>query len=243
MNKFKIFEILWLLIPGFKLKNILRIILFKLFNKLAVTPKTTVKKGSTVLLVGIHLTKTVESWIDAVGVNGHLIVVEASRESYKKVKQEILGGKVDNVIFQNIAAWNEQGMIKLEIGDRPGSTKVRDTRARYTPSFLDEGNIYYTDEIQIASDKLDNVLNNIGIKKVDHIQLNINGSEIEAIEGLEKTIKLYKPSFSIKSETNLGDGEIPTSDVVLKTLEEKNYYVICKKYMPKGPDRIFAIYL
>jgi len=29
----------------------------------------------------------------------------------------------------------------------------------------------------------------------------------------------------------------------LKTLEEKNYYVICKKYMPKGPDRIFAIYL
>jgi len=131
----------------------------------------------------------------------------------------------------------------LKIGDRPGSTMVKDIQADYSEPVISNHNINYIDEIQINADQLDNVLIDMGVKRVDYIQLHINGSEIEAIEGLEKTIKLYKPSFSIKSETNLGDGEIPTSDVVLKTLEEKNYYVICKKYMPKGPDRIFAIYL
>lgn len=120
---------------------------------------------------------------------------------------------------------------------------VKDIQADYSEPVISNHNINYIDEIQINADQLDNVLIDMGVKRVDYIQLHINGSEIEAIEGLEKTIKLYKPSFSIKSETNLGDGEIPTSDVVLKTLEEKNYYVICKKYMPKGPDRIFAIYL
>ena len=148
MNKIEIFETLWMLIPGHRFKNILRIKFYKIFNKMIITPKTTVKKGATVLLVGIHVAQTVETWLDAVGVNGRVIVVEASKESYDKVKKEIIEiKKYDNAIFENIAAWNKEGTKTIEIGDRPGSTKVKNIQAHYTKEDLAENNIYYTGTI------------------------------------------------------------------------------------------------
>jgi len=82
-------------------------LIFKIFNIFAVNPKYVVKKGATVLLVGIHNHNTVTKFIELVGKKGLVIVVEASPHSYNNVMTKIMSdSKVSNVIFKNLAAYN-----------------------------------------------------------------------------------------------------------------------------------------
>ena len=229
-----IYELLWLIFAPHKLKYSLRLRFFQIFHSLS--PVVTVDEGATVVLVGCWSIFTLEKWFNAIGASGKLIIVEADPLSYSILVQEIMQRKNhQEIMLHNIAAWSEKAELTFEKADRPGSNKVEETNVHY-----EELIGTYIEKIKVPANTLDNILSNDNVGKIDHIQLNINGAEIEALKGLEKTISLFHPSFSILSETKSDETGEPVSGMVVSFLEGKGYDVRLHEHMPQSPDRVFA---
>jgi hypothetical protein len=63
--------------------------------------KTTLaNKGDTVLHAGVWRIETVEGWVDAVGENGHVIIVEADPQNAEILEIEKRRRELDNVTMR-----------------------------------------------------------------------------------------------------------------------------------------------
>lgn len=229
-----IYELLWLIFAPHKLKNSLRLRFFQIFHSLS--PMVTVDEGATVVLVGCWSIFTLEKWFNTVGPSGKLIIVEADPLSYSILVQEIMQRKNhQDIMHHNVAAWSEKAELTFEKADRPGSNKVEETNVHY-----EELIGTYVEKIKVPANTLDNILSDDNVGKIDHIQLNINGAEIEALKGLENIISLFHPSFSILSETKSDETGEPVSGIVVSFLESRGYHVKMHEHMPQSPDVVYA---
>jgi len=43
----------------------------------------------------------------------------------------------------------------------------------------------------VTADKIDNILDSIGISKIDFVRIQVNGAEIEVLKGMSKTLENY----------------------------------------------------
>jgi FkbM family methyltransferase len=85
-------------------------------------------------------------------------------------------------------AWNKKDTLAFRSHDAISSIKGVSEVASTHPA-LD----------RIVVNTIDNLVNELGINRIDVIKMDIEGAEIEAIEGAEKTIKLHRPVLMIEA--------------------------------------------
>ena len=73
------------------------------------------------------------------------------------------------------------------------------------------------ESVPINVDKIDNLLDGVFDEKIDFVKMDIEGSEREAIKGMERLIKKYKPKMSL-SVYHLEDDK----EVIKKMVKEMN---------------------
>lgn len=99
---------------------------------------------------------------------------EPDKENYLRIKT--LAEKDNKILAFERGLWSDTTVLRFS------------SRVRETSTISDKGDV----EIKVTS--IDEILNG---KPVTFIKLDIEGSEMEAIKGAEKTIKLYKPKLAI----------------------------------------------
>ena len=141
-----------------------------------------VEKGDTVIDAGIScFHPELLKYSEMAGKDGEIIAFEASPVEYKKILADWDFEKYKNIKIENLGLWDSETtlMISDDIG---GSSVVYD---------------YLNRNIECKLVKLDDYVQKNNIKKVDYIKMDIEGAEINALKGAEKTIKKYHPKLAI----------------------------------------------
>ena len=111
-----------------------------------------------------------------VGNNGKVISVEADKNNFKILKQNLSKNNITNVTPINKGIWNKSGHLKF--------FKEHNQRNSLVEDLLDD--VQISDSIEV--DTVDNILSLLGIEHVDLISMEINAAEINGLKGMDKIL-------------------------------------------------------
>jgi len=144
-----------------------------------------------------------------VGETGKVIVFEPDTENYRKLESNIRLNGLKNVIIINKALWSEDKTLKFNNKHTAGS------------SFFFNASPHV---VEISAVSIDNELERLGINKVNFIKMDIEGSEIRAIEGAKKVLMDNNVNLAVASYHIINGEE--TSVEVENMLEKFRYEAI-----------------
>lgn len=127
-----------------------------------------------------------------VGGKGRVIAIEASPENFSNLKLVTKG--IQNIILVEKALWNKKGesdfWINTSISMLHWTGHRIPGRKHGEPKQLSEYNIGLGYRlVTVETDKLDNILKDLGVEKVNLLAWDIEGAEVEALEGCEEYLK------------------------------------------------------
>lgn len=134
------------------------------------------KKGMNVIDIGAHIGVYTVLAAEKVGKKGEVIAIEPEPKNYKQLLENIKLNNFQNVIPRNLALANHESLGKLYLSSDSLS---------YSLLSCENKNPY----LEVAVKTLDNLLEEINLKKVDIIKIDTEGSEIPILKGAEKTLK------------------------------------------------------
>lgn len=121
-----------------------------------------------------------------IGGNGKIIAIEPLSEPVKMFKENIKLNNFKNILIEKCALWkkNTNGKIYFNKDDYGQASIVNKSK-------LFE---------KIKLKKLDDIVTKHNLKEVNLIKLDLQGAEIFAIEGAEKTISKFKPILYLECD-------------------------------------------
>ena len=143
--------------------------------------------------IGVH---TIE-WAAAMTGWGSVIAIEAQERIYYALAGNIAINNCFNAIAMNAAVSSENGIMKIPVPDylAPASFGSLELRPRPDTEFIGQA-IDYSDEASVPVQKL--ALDTLQLPRVDLIKIDIEGMEMEALEGARATIERSRPILLIE---------------------------------------------
>ena len=183
-----------------------------------------VNPGETCVLAGIFNASTIESFLSAVGKNGKVIIVEAGSGNVKRLKEEIASsiGLQDNLYFVNKAVWNKKGsmgFISPDDTETQGFNRLASDELQSFPYHL----IANPKTIDVETDTLDSIAEETNCDVIHHVNLTINGAELQALDGISEIVE-KNPQVRIYINSEY---EMPCVQV-LEKLKNMNFNVFTK---------------
>ncbi|MCK4589319.1 MAG: FkbM family methyltransferase [Nanoarchaeota archaeon] len=132
------------------------------------------KEGDVIIDCGAYLGYFTVFAAKKVGKKGKVIAFEPETKNYNFLKKIIDSEKLENVIVIKKALYNEKKELCFK------------SRFMFS-SISNKKNV--SKGKKIISTTLDYELERLGIKKVDFIKMDIEGAELEALEGAKNTLK------------------------------------------------------
>ena len=123
------------------------------------------------------------------GKKGKVFAFEPDPDNYQRLIKLIKLNKSKNIIPSNKALWSKKE--KLVFLNKSNMCSGIDFKNNH---HINRNN---SKRIEIMADSLDNQLSKLKINKVDFIKMDVEGAEMEAINGAENIIKEFKPRLAI----------------------------------------------
>jgi len=170
-----------------------------------------IKEGSTVIDGGAFHGDMAQYFSKKVGRDGNVYSFEPLKYNLIILNEIIYKYDLRNVNIIPKALWNKRDRIPFYLSDyQNAGSPLKEFRKVKKEKFL-----------KIQADSLDNIVKNLNIKKVDYVWMNIEGSEINALKGMKKTLKDNKCKLCISTH-KVNDDYTSTNDVI-KILNEYGY--------------------
>lgn len=161
-------------------------------------------KGDVFIDVGAHVGKYTLQVARIVEDDGLVIAIEPHPENYQALLKGIQLNGFKNIIALNVAAWNKECKIKLFIHDA----------AVHHSTKIDLG----LGQIEVQARTIDQVIDELDVKRVNWVKIDVEGAEVEVLRGLKKTLASHNPRLIIEVQRkNLKN--------VLKFMENYKYMV------------------
>jgi len=131
--------------------------------------------------IGAHIGKYTIQVAKNIGSSGHVIAIEADPENYETLVRNIKLNNLENVFAINMACWDKKEDLCLymrPMGEKAGSSVVKSTVTSRV--------------INIQSDTLDNILDNLGIHFVNVVKIDVECAEEKVLAGMGKIISNNK---------------------------------------------------
>lgn len=172
------------------------------------------KRGDVVIDCGAHIGNCAILFSRLVKEEGLVIALEPFKSSFEILQKRLKRLKIKNVVAYNKGLWETDSELTLRIFSNSISNKI-----------VDEMNVETSDEENIRIDciTLDTLINELGLKRVDLVKMDIEGAEIEALKGAPVTMNTLSPRFLIASY-HMRDNE-KTYIQVERMLAENGYTV------------------
>lgn len=159
-----------------------------------------------------------------VGKTGKVIAVEPAPITYELFKKNIELQKYQNISSYNFAFSNNIGTVDFFISNSSNWSRIVGEK---DPYHGDEGKI-----IKIECKPIDDFIEELGLKKLDLIRIDLEGYEYEIFQGAKKTLSQLKPMLQIEVHRDFMG--IEKSLTFLKNLKNIGYDVAY--YIPRGVD-------
>jgi len=140
-------------------------------------------KGETIVEAGAFIGFYVVRAAEIVGDAGKVIAIEAVNENFEIMKRNVEANHLKNVILVNKAVWNT-------------STKIKFYREGKQIGSITQEVVATDNFIEVQADTIDQILAENNISKIDFIRIQLNGVELEALEGMGHTLS-YRPKVLV----------------------------------------------
>lgn len=146
-------------------------------------------KGDVVVDAGAHYGFYTLHASRLVGADGMILSFEPHPKNYERFLTNLSSNGIRNVIPLNKA---------LGECDKPIRLYVSSHSERHSTSFMLNPSTHYSGSyVYVESARLDTVVGELGIKRVDLIKIDVEGAELSILKGAEKTIGQFRPSLTI----------------------------------------------
>lgn len=171
------------------------------------------REGMTFIDIGSHFGFFTMLGSHLVGKKGKILAFEPTPSTYKKLEENVIDRL--NVETFNIAAFSENTEIDFfDYGIK---------KSAYNSAFGSRSkSLIRENKILVNARKVDDILEERGVKSVDCIKIDAESSEFHVLEGMKKTLRRYKPKIILE----VGDFDISgsvNSQEVIKGLQHLNY--------------------
>jgi FkbM family methyltransferase len=163
----------------------------------SVPPEFLANPGETVVLIGFHRIDSVMLWSHVVGKGGKVVLIEAVPSYIQNIQVNLkhhLDWPIDNIIYVNKGVGAGKGQARLQIGRRADFTKVADQSIDDQLPASD-----FVEDIDIELESVDQILADLEIDAVDHVHMTISGMELEALRGMQRTLRQPRLRVYIRS--------------------------------------------
>ena len=151
-----------------------------------------IKPGMNVVDVGAHIGYYTLQMAHLVGESGEVIAIEPTPDNANLLKMNIEANGYRNVRIYEVAIGAENGTARLYISRNPGLCSLIPSDVHYS-------------YVEVPLRTLDTLLEQEG--KIDYIRMDIQGSEVEAIKGMQGILQKYGPALFIETHQWAVGGE------------------------------------
>jgi FkbM family methyltransferase len=137
------------------------------------------KRGAVVVDAGARIGAFTAKISAAVGEEGRIIAIEPEPRNFACLCKNIEANHLKNVVAIQKALWGQKRKLDIYLSGNAAAHSVY-----HDPFYSSTDN-----SIDVEADTLDGILEGLGIGSVDFIKMDIEGSEIEALQGMRKTLE------------------------------------------------------
>lgn len=189
-------------------------------TRLAPLPLT-IARGDTAVQVGAVGKGEIWEMARLVGPNGRVIAVEPAPDNLEAIRTRIADEGITNVTVVPMGAWSYRGKQTLYVHPVfPGSHIVLDSGATHDRAMQPEE---YAAAVEIAIDKLDDILLAYGAPRCDFIKVTVMGAEMQVLAGMDRLLRTT-PKIWVKAHS-LIDGR-PANLRIAELLRERGYRTV-----------------
>jgi FkbM family methyltransferase len=165
------------------------------------------KKGDVIVDVGAYIGEFTVYASKLVGDKGKVICIEPDKGNIKLLKKNIKLNNLKNVVLIEAGLWNKDCNLSFKVNAAGSKFDSSDNLIK-----------------KVRAVRLDTLFKELNLSKVNMIKMDIEGAEIEALEGCKKIMKLNNIHFAIASYHKI-NGE-RTYKKLEKMFKNKGYKVI-----------------
>lgn len=167
------------------------------------------KTGDIVIDAGANMGHIAIYLSRQVGENGRVYCFEPDKFNVERLNnnRQLNDDLPDNISIEDLLLWNENILVDFEEAGTVGSSAVW---------FSDNANV-----VKKQAVTLDSWTEKKQLSRLDFIKMDIEGAEIEALDGAVEILGKYKPNFAIASY-HIVNGK-PTYIKVEEFFEKHNY--------------------
>ena len=199
-------------------------VIFEILRERVYERVYSLRRGYVVIDVGAHVGVFSVMAARVIGEDGVVLAIEPEPKNLKFLQENIVTNGVERTVrILRGAAGREKGKGKLYLSEH--STQ----HSFYTRSHVGE---YMKDFIEVNVDSLDDIVINLGIRKVDFIKIDVQGWELEVLNGMTGILGLPAVNIAIAAYHSLPDGTPEAPRVInffesrgVKAVDYKNGFV------------------
>jgi FkbM family methyltransferase len=154
------------------------------------------------------------------------ICLEACSKNYKKLEQLYLN---TSIITEQVAVTDFVGEVELNVATIPWNKDWGSDVSSANDYVVDHWKEYIWTKEKVDANTLDRILDSEGIKYVDYVSIDVEGSEIQVLRGFN--IKEFKPHLMVIEYSNKNHRK-----ELLRYLKKYDYFL----WMDNGGD-IFVV--
>jgi len=153
-----------------------------------------------------------------VGDQGKVISIEPIPATFDFLSHNVNALKLNNCSLFNYAISNKNGTAAMKVPDYKSGGK------NFYEASIIRNEHCSAEDIQIQARTIDSLLNNI--PAVSFIKCDVEGHELQCIEGAANTIAQYKPAWCIELSSDPGTPETPAHKIfqILKDAGYQAFY-------------------
>lgn len=149
-----------------------------------------VSQGMTVIDIGAHHGRYVIDFSRRVGEIGFVVAVEPVTRNLEVLAQNIKLNAIHNVRVIRGACWSCREPLRLVRGNTLDVAQVL--------GGAPEGEA-------LVGLPLDDLVEELALKRVDHVKIDVEGAELDVLEGSRKTLAQFRPRLFVECHRTLTD--------------------------------------
>jgi FkbM family methyltransferase len=154
---------------------------------------SSLKPGDVFVDVGAHVGYYTLLAGKLVGESGRVVGVEPNPATFARLQRDVALNPFRNIAVRKVACTDQETTLKFFQApiDNTGTSSINKTNAH-------EGN-----EISVPGVPLDKIVQDLGIKRVDLVKIDVEGAEMMVLGGMTNILAAYHPKVSIELKDDL----------------------------------------
>ncbi len=175
-----------------------------------------INKGDVCFDIGTHKGGWTYWLRKGVGHSGRVFAFEPQPILYKYLRKLFTSRYWSNVTLEDIALSNREGTFDFFVPGQPGATSPGASLKEDVVGI--ESNVLAT---KVSTMTIDQYIAKINVNSIAFIKIDVEGSELDVIEGATTTLRDYQPNFIIESESrHIGEEGVLN---LFSRMEDANY--------------------